>query len=309
VAPPSRISPIERSVPIGARTSSDGNVSLVFAETKTSAAAFLYRPLSGDAERQQSMAGSVEVTHVAVGDPPLVSRAGVDFAFGQTLTPGLELGVGPSGILRRGSDGATGVVWQLPAGARVTQPRVAALANGYFVTFRQGGAEGQIVSGWLRADGSAASELTALQGLPKSLGTPTAAPFGDRALLLVSARADKSDRFRVFAAPAVVSGVAGPVRALDAPGDGGGAIAPSLGALGGGHYLLQWTDGNVGQYQVHSRILDAELAPLAPPLRVSAKGANAGQGVVVGTARGAVSFFIQTTAGHDELWGVALSCH
>ncbi|RYZ04329.1 MAG: hypothetical protein EOO73_23920 [Myxococcales bacterium] len=308
-APPSRISPIERSVPIAARTLADGNVALAFAETKTSAVAFLYRPVSGDVERQQTSSSNAEVTHVSLDAPPIVTRGSADFALGQALSPGLELGVGANGILRRGSDGATGVVWSLPTGSRVTQPRVVQLPGGYFVTFRQGGAEGQIVTGWVRADGTAASELTPLSGLPHNLGTPTTAVFAERALLLVSARADKTERYRIFAAPAAPGQAAGPARVLEAPGEGGGAIAPSLSALPGGRYLLQWTDGNVGQYQVRSRILNAELSPLAPPALVSAKGANAGQGVVVGTARGAASFFIQTTAGHDELWGVALTCH
>lgn len=308
LAPPSRISTIERAVPISARALPDGDVSLGFADTKTSAVALLYRPLSGDVERQQTLPGSGDVTHVHAGEPPVVSRASADFAFGQLLAPGLELGVGPSGLLRRGSDGATGVVWPLPTGVRVTQPRVAASSTGYFVTFRQGGAEGRIMSGWLAQDGTAASELTALPGLPGSVGTPTAASLGERALLLVSARTDKSEPYRVFAARVPAGGAPEPARVLDAPGEGGGAIAPSFTALPAGRYLLQWTDGNVGQYQVRSRIFDGELSPLSPPLRLSAKGANAGQGTTTGTARGAVSFFIQTTAGHDELWGVSLSC-
>jgi hypothetical protein len=72
---------------------------------------------------------------------------------------------------------------------------------------------------------------------------------------------------------------------------------------------VQWTDGNVGSYQVHARLFDAALDPLGEPLLVSAKGANAGQGTVVASASAIVSFFIQTTAGHDELWGATLSCH
>ncbi len=309
LAPPSRISPVERAVPLDVQALPDGNITLALAETKTSAATFLYRPSSGDAERKASVPGATEVTHVSADNPPVVDRASPDFSFAHTLAPGLELGVGPSGVLRRGADGATGVVWPLPAGVRVTPPRVAALPSGHFVTFRRGGAEGQIMSGWLRPDGSAATPLTALADLPKNLGTPTAARLGEHALVLFSARADKAEPYRIYAATAAAGQAASASRALDAPGEGGGAIAPSLAALSQGRYLLQWTDGNVGQYQVQARILDAELSPLSPPLRISAKGANAGQGLVASTARAAVSFFIQTTAGHDELWGVALSCH
>lgn len=308
LAPPSRISPVERSVQVLAHARADGDVLLGFADAKTSATTYLYRASTGDAERLQTSPGTADVTHVYPADPPVVTRSGADFLFGQALEPGLELGVGPNGILRRGSDGATGVVWPLAAGARLTQPRVAALSGAYFVTLRQGGAEGRIMAGWLKKDGSAASELTAVEGLPRSVGTPTTVPFGEGALLLVSARADKTERYQVYALPAVAGRAPGPARALDAPGEGGGSIAPSFGALGTGRYVLQWTDGSIGQYQVHSRLLDEHLNPLSPPLRVSAKGANAGQGVVTTTSRGAVSFFIQTTAGHDELWGAPLSC-
>ena len=100
-----------------------------------------------------------------------------------------------------------------------------------------------------------------------------------------------------------------PARALELPSEGGGAIAPSLAALPGDRYLVQWTDGNIGQYQVHVRIFDSALQPLGDALLVSGKGANAGQGTIVTTAKATVSFFIQTTAGHDELWGATLSCH
>jgi hypothetical protein len=307
-ATPSRLSTVERSVPITVTALPDGNVAVGFAETKTAAAVFRYRALTGDAERLQSQAGADEVTHVLPSESPVVSRASADFSFGQSLKTGLTLGVGPNGLARRGADGATGVVWPLASGARVTPPRVAALPGGYFVALRRGGAEGQVVAGWLREDGSALTELGVVEGLPRLVGTPTVASLGDRAVLLVSARADKAAPYEVYAALAPFGHAPDAPRALNAPAEGGGAIAPSLTALSDGRLILQWTDGNVGQYQVKARLLDGSLAPLAAPLQLSAKGANAGQGSVTATEGGAVSLFIQTTAGHDELWGVALSC-
>ena len=308
--PPSRLSAIERSVPISALAQDDGSIALGIADAKDSAVGWIYDPIAGEPKRKLDVqAGSGDVSHVTATDPLLVDRGGPDFAFGQTLGPSLQLGVGPSGILRRGADGATGVVWPLPAGVRVTPPRAATLASGYFVAFRQGGADGQIMAGWVRPDGSAAAEPSAVEGAPKSLGTPNVAVFGEQALVMFSGRADKSEPYRIYVAAAAPGKLAGPARAIELPTEGGGAIAPSLAALVGQRYLVQWTDGNVGQYQVHVRLFDAELKPLSEPLLVSAKGANAGQGTIVTTAKASVSFFIQTTAGHDELWGVALSCH
>lgn len=308
--PPSRISPaIERSVPISAIPRSDGSIALAIADTKGTGAGWIYDPVRGEPTSKLELpGGSGDVSHVTATNPLSIDRSSPDFSFGRSLAPGLALGVGPAGLLRRGDDGATAVVWPLSTGVRVTPPRSVAIGDGYFVAFRQGGSEGQLMAGWLRADGSAAGELAAVQGAPKSLGTPNVALLGKDAVALFAARDSKAEPYRIFAARAAPGAKPRPAQALDLPSEGGGAIAPSLSALGAGRYLAQWTDGNVGQYQVHARILDAELQPLAEPLLISAKGANAGQGTIVATRTATVSFFIQTTAGHDELWGASLSC-
>ncbi len=309
-APPSRISPIERSVPISVQPLADGTLALAIADTKTSAQGWRYNPIAGELGKPlQVPAGGGDVSHVSASDPVLVDRGSADFAFAQTLGPGLALGVGPAGLLRRGDDGGSAVVWPLGTGVRVTPPRVATLPTGHFVAFRQGGAEGQLLAGWLKPDGSAAGSPTAIEGAPKSLGTPNVAPFAHGAVALFPARGEKTEPYRVYAAIAQPFEKPSPARALELPAEGGGAIAPSLVALSGDRYLVQWTDGNVGGYQVHTRLFDAALEPAGEPLLVSAKGANAGQGTVVASAQAIVSFFIQTTAGHDELWGATLSCH
>jgi hypothetical protein len=311
-APPSRISAIERAVPVSALPLDDGTIALGIADSKSTAAGWIYDPVSGEAKRKLDApagAGAGDVSHVTAAEPLRVDRTSPDFAFAQTVAPGLALGVGPAGLLRRGDDGATGVVWSLPAGVRVTPPRVVSSASGHFVAYRQGGADGQIMTGWLRPDGTAASDAASVDGAPKSLGTPNVALLGQQALVLFSARADKSEPYRVYVAVAAPGQRPSPLRALELPAEGSGAIAPSLATLSGERYLAQWTDGNVGQYQVHVRMLDSTLKPLGAALLVSGKGANAGQGTIVTTAKATVSFFIQTTAGHDELWGATLSCH
>jgi hypothetical protein len=142
------------------------------------------------------------------------------------------------------------------------------------------------------------------------LGTPivAAAIPPDQALALFSARNDKSEPYLVYAARATFGSAPGPATALALPAEGGGAIAPSLAVLAGRRHIVQWTDGSANQYQVHTRLLDERLEPLGPPLRISAKGANAGQGMLVVSGSSIVSLFIQTTAGHDELWGASLTC-
>jgi hypothetical protein len=307
---PSRISPIERSVPIATSTLADGSLALGIADSKTSAAGWVFDPIAGETRRKlEAPAGSGDVTYVTPTEPLVVDRASSDFAFAHTLDPNLAIGVGPAGILRRGADGATGVIWPLTTGVRVTPPRVVSDKERHFVAFRQGGAEGQLMTGWLRADGSAQGELVALSGAPKTLGTPNVALGATEAIVVFAARQDKSEPYRVHAARAPFDQAPRPPQPLELPAEGGGGIAPSLTPFTGGRYLVQWTDGNVGQYQVHMRILDADLKPVSDALRVSAKGANAGQGAIVVAGSSVVSFFIQTTAGHDELWGATLSCH
>jgi hypothetical protein len=308
--PPSRISPtIERSVPISAVLQSDGSIALGIADQKNSAAGWIFDPTKGEAVRKlPAPPGTGDVSHVSAGEPMVVDRSTTDFAFGQTLSPGLALGVGPAGVLRRGDDGATGVVWSLPAGVRVTAPRVVALAGGYFVAFRQGGSDGKLKTGWLRADGTASGELSAVEGVPKSLGTPNVAQAGKDAIVMLAARNDKSEPYFVVATRVALGEKPRAPKKLELPAEGGGAIAPSLAQLGDGRFLAQWTDGSVGQYRVHTRLLDENLAPLGEALLVSAKGANAGPGTLLVAPSAIVSFFIQTTAGHDELWGAPLSC-
>jgi len=89
---------------------------------------------------------------------------------------------------------------------------------------------------------------------------------------------------------------------------GGGAISPTLSALGSERWLVQWTEGVSGQYQVRVQSFAADLSPIGSSVLVSPKGTNAGQGSLGAFAGGAASLFILTTAGHDELWGATLSC-
>jgi len=109
---------------------------------------------------------------------------------------------------------------------------------------------------------------------------------------------------------AVSQGAAPVARAFETPpgGAGGGSIAPAVGRLGDDGWILQWTEGTTGQYQVRVQRLSSSLEPLGEPRLVSPKGANAGQGAVLAIGNKVLSVFVQTTAGHDELWGASLRC-
>jgi len=100
------------------------------------------------------------------------------------------------------------------------------------------------------------------------------------------------------------------VQAFTVPpgGAGKGSIAPSATPLASGGWVLQWTEGTTGQYQVRIQRLSAELEPLGEARLVSPKGANSGQGALFATGTRVLSVFVQTTAGHDELWGASFEC-
>ena len=104
-----------------------------------------------------------------------------------------------------------------------------------------------MMTGWLGADGSALGAPSSLSGAPKTLGTPSVALTDKEALLLFAARQEKGEPYRVQAARAAIAQPPGPPQTLDLPAEGGGAIAPSITAFSGDRFLVQWTDGNVGQ--------------------------------------------------------------
>src|ERR1044071_4941148 len=99
------------------------------------------------------------------------------------------------------------------------------------------------------------------------------------ALIAFAGRASAEAPWRVQLA-GVSPGGAPVLKAFETPpgGAGGGSIAPSVARLGNGGWILQWTEGATGQYQVRVQSLSSDLSPVGEARLVSPKGANAGQG-------------------------------
>jgi hypothetical protein len=55
--------------------------------------------------------------------------------------------------------------------------------------------------------------------------------------------------------------------------------------------------------------LTADLVPIGAPALASPKGASAGQGAIWLTGNRALSLFVLTVGGYDELWRASLECH
>ena len=91
-------------------------------------------------------------------------------------------------------------------------------------------------------------------------------------------------------------------------GPGAEAISPAAVGLSGGRWLVQWTEGSVGNRQVRVQTLAHDLIPVGDPITVSPEGTNAGQGVVWVQGDTALSLFLVKTGSTHELWGAALKC-
>jgi hypothetical protein len=315
VAHPARLAAtIDRTVPPLLATPSDGRAVLGFAETSKRAVGLMVAAQTLDSERVFEKPVDRPLKSVV----PLLSSGAPTFALdadggalknARTIDAKLpfSIGLGEGGVARVISSTAE-LIWPLSSSA-ITEPRVATLPDGYLVTFRDGGLEGKIMIGWLGPDGGKRSELVALPG-PQFVGTPFAAAANRAWLLAFAGRASSQDPWRVE----LLQGEQGKTEArrttFEAPagGLGGGQIAPSVAAMQRGYWLLQWTEGKSGMYQVRTQLLGPDLKLVGEAVLVSPKGASSGQGALFATGPGAVSLYVQTIGGHDELWATTLDC-
>ncbi len=316
LAPAARLSSgVHRAVqPAFAELGAGERVAVGLAETPKVALGLVVNPATLDVERAFEQPGDDTVHGVvplaAPGGPTFaVDRAGPDLTDVRTLSPGVVLGASGDDWVRV-VGGRSEVLWAGAAADRVTEPRVARNDTGHLVTFRRGGLGGRVYYAWLAPDGKPLAPPVALEvpGVTQS-GTPDAAAGPHGGLLAFAGRMSPKEPWRVLLATAPV-GKKPLVKAFETPpgGAGGGSIAPSVSRLGSVGWILQWTEGTSGKYQVRVQRLSPALEPLGDAQQVSPKGANAGQGAAFAAGQRVLSVFVQTTAGHDELWGASLTC-
>jgi hypothetical protein len=308
---------IERAVPpYASKIANEGALALGIAASKTKGVGLRVDPntldvlTSFEEDGKDAVRGVVPLTRsgaiaffVDRDDRVLHSAHTVD------EIPPFTLGVSDAGFSRVVA-GSTSVVWPLTADSKITEPRSALLADyGYGVTFRRGGQSGAVLVGFVGNDGGKKSELAEIPEAPKFLGTPMIAANSSGALVAFAGRDAPEAAWKLYVSSIKPDQAPSPARALIAgDGDGGSVISPALAGLPGDRWLVQWTEGTSGQYHVHVQSFAADLHPVGQSVLVSPKGANAGQGALTTVAGGAVTLFILTTAGHDELWGATLSC-
>lgn len=181
--------------------------------------------------------------------------------------------------------------------------------KGIVVAFRRAGA---VWVGVARGDAALAADggLVRIAGLGQ-VGSPSVASTGDDVVVAWADRAGASDDWQVRWSRFRPGGPAGEPRAFVPPagGPGGQAMSPSVAGLGGGRFLLAWTEGPVASHQVRAMTIGADGLPSGSALALSTQGTNAGQPQVgIGPeGRGLVAFLASKGKGY-ELQAAAVLC-
>jgi len=249
------------------------------------------KPAGGDARRVTPVLVNGKLTAL-----PDVDRKGDHIASRRVVVAGKLIDVGYA-------DGA--VVWaphgkdsfaklfELEGDAPIEALRAIALKDreGVALTFRRGNA---IHIGVARGDGVLEPEggLSTITGLGQ-VGSPAIAASGDHVIAAWADRAEEAE-WNIRWTKVMIGGTTSEAKSFTLPGGGlgGQSMSPSLASLGGGRFLLAWTEGPVSNHQVRAITIDASGAPSGSPMDISSPGDNAGQpAVVVGPdGRGAVAF-------------------
>ncbi len=311
-------SSILRSIPPYIASTPDGSrVAVGVAASRTSALGLLVGPTTLSVARAFARNGHSPL----LGVVPTTASGKIGFAvtrsdgplgFARTVDakPPFMLGMSDTGLARVVGSGQPQVLWPGGTGEHMTEIRVATTPAGeHAVAFRRGGQSGQVLVGWLGPDGARKSALSPVSG-GRFLGTPMVAANKKSILVVFASRDDRQAEWgvRLAAAPNGEAPSGSQDFAIPAGGPGDEAISPAAAGLGDDHWLLQWTEGSRGHHEVRVQPLGADLAPAGPPITVSPKEANAGQGVVWVRGGKAISLFLITQGRRLELWGAALSC-
>ncbi|WP_394827378.1 hypothetical protein [Pendulispora albinea] len=212
----------------------------------------------------------------------------------------------------------TNALWALDGDSPVEALRAAPLEpaeSGYAIAFRRGGA---IWTGVLaRASGDkgylARGELLEIRGLGSQVGSPSIAVSGHAQMIVWADRAssDEAWSLRYRRMDTNLGQVPEPAKIFEVPSGGLGApyMSPAVTSLGGGRFLVVWTEGPVSGHQVRAQTIGADGRPQGAPLTISAEGANAGQGqaAVLADGRGAVAYLVGTNGGF-ELVATSVVC-
>jgi hypothetical protein len=191
------------------------------------------------------------------------------------------------------------MLWPLRDDGAIEALRVIRVGHGYALAFRQSGA---IWLGAMHVDKSPDGLLSKVDSLGPAVGAPTLAASGDVVLVAWADRASSSDPWGIRWTRWTPGDAPSAPQSFTLPEGGLGeqAMSPALAGLGGGRFLLVWTEGPVSSHQVRAQTLAPSGSPVGAPLVVSAEGVNAGQGqVAVADGHGVAAFLASNGSGFE----------
>jgi hypothetical protein len=217
------------------------------------------------------------------------------------------VGFSPTGYSRQVGTGQPELVWSEVARDKATELRVAsAEGTGHALSFRNANV---IRIGWLKPDGSKLTSLGTIDAGSARVGNPSIGQNGKNILVAFAAKEGES-AWTIQLASSKVGELPSKSKTFSIPagGPGGDTIAPVVGGLSNGRWLVQWTEGGAGERTVRAVTLNDSLEPVGEPLRISAPGKEAGQGEIGVVGENAAAFHLVKADKGYELWATALSC-
>jgi hypothetical protein len=144
------------------------------------------------------------------------------------------------------------------------------------------------------------------------VGAPALATTGDSLVVAWADRGSAQESWQVRWSKMALSGSA-PQAAATLPMPEGGlgsqAMSPTLAGLGGGRFLVAWTEGPVSNHQVRAVTVNGDGTVSGAALAVSPQGLNAGQpsATVGADGRGVVAFLAGKGKGY-EVYVTPVTC-
>ncbi len=250
------------------------------------------KPVGGDARRVTPLLANGKLSPL-----PDVDRKGDHIASRRvvpTSTP-IDVGFADGSIVwaPHGKD-SYAKLFAVEGEGAIEALRTIALPNrrGIALTFRRGNA---IHVGVAKGDAmlEAAGPLSRIAGLGQ-VGSPAITASGDHVIAAWADREGADDDWKIRWTKIEIGSSTAEATPFTLPAGGLGsqAMSPSLASLGGGRFLLAWTEGPVSNHQVRAITIGADGSASGSPIDISASGVNAGQpaAVVGADGRGAVAF-------------------
>ncbi|MEO8878266.1 MAG: hypothetical protein ABI461_21915, partial [Polyangiaceae bacterium] len=228
-------------------------------------------------------------------------------------SPSYDLGVADGSLswAPRGTEKISSL-WSLAGTGAVEALRGVPLdgGGGIAVTYRRSGA---IWLGVATGDKSLSpGHLSSTQGLGAQVGSPTIAASGNSVLAIWADRASASDawglriqHWKIGEAPNAAQEFTPPSGGLGAP-----FMSPGVASLGGGRFLIVWTEGAAQGHQVRALTIGPDGQPQGDALTISASGENAGQGqaAVNADGHGVVGYLVSAGPKTFQVSATSITC-